>query len=97
MRHIMRQEKRRVTTASLFALATMIVIAGTLSGFQPPAAQGNPSGGNFIPNGTTSPTLGAPLRLSARPAGALMRLDRSFRVWALMAGHAQPATSPAMV
>ncbi len=52
MRHVMRQEKRRVATASVLAIATMMVIAGTLSGFQPPAPRGDPDGGNFIPNGT---------------------------------------------
>jgi hypothetical protein len=52
MRQVMRQKKRPVVTASLFALATILVIAGTLRGFQPPAPQGTPNGGNSIPNGT---------------------------------------------
>ena len=71
MRHVMRQEKRRVTTASLFALATMIVIAGTLSGFQPPAAQGNPNGGNFIPNGTTFPNPGGASQTFSTAGGGI--------------------------
>jgi hypothetical protein len=48
----MRQKKRRVVTPSLLALATMMVIAGTIRGFQAPAPQGNRNSGNFIPNGT---------------------------------------------
>ena len=60
-----------VTTASLFALATMIVIVGTLSGFQAAAPQGSSNGGDFIPNGTSFPNPGGSSQTFSTAGGGI--------------------------
>ena len=46
MRHVLRKKQLRIVTASLLAIATMLVIAGTVSGESEPPESGD------IPNGT---------------------------------------------
>jgi len=66
MRHVSREKQNSIVTVSLLAIATMLVIAGTVSGeFEPESSQ------TFFPNGTPFLNLGGASQTYSTAGGGI--------------------------